>query len=144
MLTSEFEIAETCLAFKVRSAARAVSRHYDHALRPADLKATQFTILNLLAADGPTTMASLANRLAMERTTLLRNLAPLQRRGLVTLEGDGRPSPTTISLSAGGRAKLEAAIPLWERAQASLRSGLETGHFESALAVLREITQVEA
>jgi DNA-binding MarR family transcriptional regulator len=121
-----------------------VSRHYDHVLRPADLKATQFTILNLLAAGGASTMASLASRLAMERTTLLRNLAPLQRRGLVQIEGSGRPHPVKISLSAAGRCKLESAIPLWERAQASLRSGMDTISFQNALEAFEQISQLQS
>jgi DNA-binding MarR family transcriptional regulator len=143
IMPSEQEIAGTCVAFKVRSASRAVSRHYDHAFRPVDLRVTQFTVLNLLALGRTMTMAALANRLAMDRTTLVRNLVPLERRGLVLLNGEGRPNPTTISLSAAGRTKLEEAIPLWEKAQASLRSGIGEACFEKTLAALDELIRID-
>jgi len=135
-MMTELEVAEKCIAYKVRVAARAVTRRYDEALRPVELRSTQFTLLTILAVFKRATMAELSDRLSMERTTLLRNLKPLEQRGFVHIEGDGRPSPMDVSISSLGEAKLREAIPLWEKAQAHLKQDLGANVFQTALETL--------
>lgn len=106
-----------CLCFAVRRAARAITQHYDRALRPTGLRATQFTLLTVLALAGPLPVSRAAGRLGMERTTLTRNLRPLVRQGLVTLgDGDDRRI-RTLTLTAKGRRAVVAALPHWRQAQ---------------------------
>jgi DNA-binding MarR family transcriptional regulator len=62
-------------------------------------------------------MAELSEILGMERTTLLRNLRPLQRDGLVTVEGGGHGGRVELSLTAKGRKQIEKLVPAWESAQ---------------------------
>lgn len=62
-------------------------------------------------------MAELSDRLGMDRTTLLRNLRPLQRDGLVELDGGGRGSRVALSITAGGREKIKESLPAWRAAQ---------------------------
>lgn len=135
-MTSEQEIADTCMAYKVRSAARTITRRYDDALRPADLRSTQFTLLTVLTMKRKVGMGELSEMLSMERTTLLRNLKPLVLRGFVRIQRNGRPSPMEISISESGEAKFHEAIPLWQKAQARLKEDLGTEEFETALSTL--------
>src|SRR5471032_290985 len=74
-----------CNNTAVRKAARHLTRFYDAHLSRVGLRATQYAILNLLAQHGPTTMASLAARLTMDRATMGHNLRPLERDGLITI-----------------------------------------------------------
>ena len=107
-----------CAMLRVRMAARAVTRHYEAHLAPSGLTGAQFTLLASLKADPGMTATVLAERLAIDRTTLVRNLEVLQRDGLLLSARDGRASRKTLT-KAGERA-LAKAMPLWRKAQDSL------------------------
>jgi len=70
-------------------------------------------------------MAELSEILGMERTTLLRNLRPLQRDGLVTVEGGGHGGFVELSLTTKGRKQIEKFAPAWESAQSAAVQLLE-------------------
>lgn len=111
-----------CICLNVRKTSRMISQAYDTALQPSGLRNTQFSVLRVLANTGPLPVSKLAKGLAMDRTTLTRNLNVLKREKLV----DGRPGKDSrtriIHLTeAGGRA-FEAALPYWEEAQAAFLS----------------------
>ena len=72
---------EDCNCFAVRSAARHVTQLYDQLLAPAGLRVTQFSILAKLKHKGPLTINALADDMVMDRTTLGRNIRPLERDG---------------------------------------------------------------
>ena len=73
----------TCLA--VRQAARHVTQFYDRHLASAGLRTTQFSILARLRRQGPITINTLADEMVMDRTTLGRNILPLERDGLISI-----------------------------------------------------------
>ena len=77
---------EDCNCFAVRSAARHVTQLYDQLLAPVGLRVTQFSILAKLERKGPLTINVLADDLVMDRTTLGRNIRPLERDGLISVE----------------------------------------------------------
>jgi DNA-binding MarR family transcriptional regulator len=99
-----------------RQVTRVVTAHFDDALRPTGLRATQLNLLVLIEGAFATTVTDLAAILAMDRTTLTRNLKLLRARGLV--EAD------RIALTSKGRKAAAAALPLWEIAQAAIVKGL--------------------
>jgi DNA-binding MarR family transcriptional regulator len=74
---------EECNCFAVRAAARHVTQFYDQVLAPAGLRVTQFSILARLKRLGPLTINTLARDMVMDRTTLGRNILPLERDGLI-------------------------------------------------------------
>ena len=63
-----------CMCATFRRSARAVTQHYDEALRPLGLRATQFTILQALSLTGEVSQGELGEILAMDSTTLTRTL----------------------------------------------------------------------
>jgi DNA-binding MarR family transcriptional regulator len=105
-------------------AARVVTRAYDDALRPTGLRATQVSVLAAVAAHGALSIKSLADALQMERTTLTRNLRPLEERGYVALAPERRYRSRVLTLTASGRAALLAALPRWEEAQRTIKKSL--------------------
>jgi DNA-binding MarR family transcriptional regulator len=110
-----------CVCASLRMASRAVSRHYDGALAPAGITVTTYSILARLKLEGPLPLGALAGRLAMDRTTLSREVNPLIASGLVEVAPDERDARRRVlSLSDVGAARLAAARPLWEAAQAEL------------------------
>jgi DNA-binding MarR family transcriptional regulator len=98
-----------CAVMNFRQMARSVTAHYDAQLRPAGLRATQLNLLMAIESDAATTITDLAEILAMDRTTLTRNLKLLRNRGLVEKK--------RIVLTDKGRRTAAAALPLWEGAQ---------------------------
>jgi DNA-binding MarR family transcriptional regulator len=115
------QVRDTCLCLHVQRAARALARRFDDALRPLGLTNFQFSLLMSLNRPEPARMGSVAEFLAMDRTTLTANLKPLERRGLVTVtvdEADKRSRRLTLTLA--GRSLLAAAVPIWKRTHAAI------------------------
>jgi DNA-binding MarR family transcriptional regulator len=105
-------------------AARAVTRAYDGTLRPVGLHATQLSVLVAVAIDGAISIAALADFLGMDRTTLTRNLRPLQKQGLISVGPEGWRRSRNLEITKKGRSRLREALPLWERAQDALKKKL--------------------
>src|SRR5262245_23495293 len=121
-------VRDTCLCLHLQRAARVVARRFDDALRPVGLTQGQFSLLMSLNRPAPPTIGSVADLLAMDRTTLTANLKPLERRGLVTVavdESDRRSR--RLALTAAGRAVLADARPIWKRTHAALERTLRRG-----------------
>ena len=108
---------ENCLCFNLRWVARAVTQFFDAELRRHGIRPTQTPILGALRAKPAWSMGELSDWLGMERTTLVRNLRPLERDGLVQMTGAGRGGRVSVSISAKGRKELEKATPAWRAAQ---------------------------
>ena len=112
------EIYSSCVCLGVQRAARAVARRYDEALRPLGLTSGQFSILSSLLREGSEPIGALADLLGQERTTLTRNLRPLEAAGWVQTEADPKDARVRrVRLSDKGRELLRAAIPVWRAAQ---------------------------
>jgi DNA-binding MarR family transcriptional regulator len=110
---------QECNCFAVRSAARHVSQFYDQVLAPTGLRTTQFSILSKLKRMGPLTINRLAEDMAMDRTTLGRNILPLERDGLIRIgsaANDRRAKE--LHLTKAGEKRLQAASKGWSEAQA--------------------------
>lgn len=118
---------------------RAVARVYDRALEPHGLRTTQYSILARLEVEGPASVGHLAARLAMDRTTLAREAAPLVRAGLVAEEPDEDRRRRLLSLSPDGLARLEAARPAWREAQRHVREELGYDRTQELLGELRAL-----
>ncbi|MDP4023131.1 MarR family transcriptional regulator [Methylobacterium sp. NEAU 140] len=122
----EIAAREPCTCAALRRAARAVTAAYDDALKPVGLRVTQFAVLRLLDRLGPMPVTRLAAEAALERTTMGRNLDPLERRGLVRVAvgaDDGRER--VVALTDAGRAAIAAALPHWRTAQADIARRVE-------------------
>jgi DNA-binding MarR family transcriptional regulator len=118
MLSENLPKVEDCNCFAVRSA-RHVSQFYDRFLAPTGLRTTQFSILAKLNRKGALTINELAKDMVMDRTTLGRNVRPLERDGLIAIEAarsDRRAKK--LRLTNAGEKRLRAAIKTWSRAQA--------------------------
>jgi DNA-binding MarR family transcriptional regulator len=113
----ETDNPDLCYALTARKNARHLSRLYDSHLEPAGLSVSQFSILTLLASQGPLKTADLADLLVMERTSLLRALKPLQGAGWIATQPAAEGRGHELALTAAGRKKTEAAVPLWRAAQ---------------------------
>src|SRR5213596_2627304 len=113
----DFSAPENCVCFNLRRVTRAVTQFYDSEMRRHGIRPTQGTILSSLQAKESWNMAELSDWLGMERTTLVRNLRPLQRDGLVQAVGGGRGNRVELAITAKGRNQIEKLTPAWKSAQ---------------------------
>jgi DNA-binding MarR family transcriptional regulator len=112
----DFSDMQNCVCINLRLVTRAMTRFFDATRRRMGLRPTQTPILRALQAKS-WRMAELSNRLAMERTTLVRNLRPLKRDGLVKVKGGGRGGRVELIITEKGRRKLAETYPAWRSAQ---------------------------
>ena len=123
-IQKSLRIGQACACFHLRKAARAITQLYDDTLRSAGLRTTQFTLLNAIRIAGPVTVRRLAMMVVMDRTTLARDLRPLERQGLVSIESGEDRRERKVNLTARGIQMISRALPLWEKAQAQVAKGL--------------------
>jgi DNA-binding MarR family transcriptional regulator len=132
---------DACNCFAVRSAARHITQFYDQLLAPTGLRTTQFTILAKLQAAGPLTINALSKELVMDRTTLGRNILPLEREGLVTVvrrRADRRSKK--LHLTEAGTARLWAGAKAWAEAQARFEAVFGVQRTSDLRALLRAVS----
>ena len=113
----DMSATENCVCFNLRRMARVVTQFYDAEMRRHGIRPTQGTILASLVSRGRWNMAELSDWLGMERTTLVRNLRPLQRDGFVKAVGGGRGGRVELSITAKGRKQIQKLRPAWKSAQ---------------------------
>ena len=130
-----------CNCSSLRSATRALSLAYDEVLRPSGLRLTQFSILARIAAVGPHPLNDVAEMLAMDRTTLGRNLKPLERDDLVCLEVGMDRRQRVINLTAAGRRALVRAKPLWETVNQRFEGKFGAGKAKTLRDTMKQIVK---
>jgi len=108
-----------CNCLAMRQAARVATQLYDKHLAPSGLRISQFGILAMLKRKGPLTINELAAALVLDRTTLGRNILPLQRDGLIAVKPNAEDRRRKeLDLSATGDKRFREAKKLWLEAQA--------------------------
>ena len=120
-----------CAVMNFRQVARSVTARFDDQLRPVGLRATQLNLLMAIETSTAVTITDLAEILAMDRTTMTRNLMLLRQRKLVDSK--------TIALTAKGRRAAAAALPLWEKAQAEILDSLGKKRWAALLGELEAV-----
>jgi len=133
-------VRDCCLCLHAQRAARALARRFDDALRELGLTNGQFSLLMSLNRPAPPTIGSVADLLAMDRTTLTAALKILERRNLVriTVDKEDRRS-RRLAITSAGRILLDKAFPVWKETHAQAEkeiAGFSAGRLREALNAL--------
>jgi DNA-binding MarR family transcriptional regulator len=131
-----------CLCASFRRATRALTQHYDEAMRPTGLRATQFTLLQALSLTGEVTQGRLGQILAMDSTTLTRTLEIMSRRGWVAKKQGKDRRERRLGLTKAGQAQFERALTRWDKLQADLRRRLGAEPWDSLMQLTRNVTTI--
>lgn len=141
MPTSKPIEAESCNCLAIRQASRQITQLYERYLAPTGLRATQFSILAKLYRSGPVTINALADALVMDRTTLGRNILPLERDGLLqTVRSDIDRRAKELRLTEAGLEKLKEAQEAWHAAQDRFAALFGAERATDLRALMREIS----
>ncbi len=133
---SDYPDIRVCACANLRRATRMVTQAYDAALRPAGLRATQFTMLSVLAIRGQIRQSKFADILGMDGTTLTRNLQPLLKNDWIQIDREEDQRVRLISITKPGRQVLDEAVPLWRRVQSQFVMGLGDEQWSGLLGTL--------
>jgi DNA-binding MarR family transcriptional regulator len=117
---TDYMAAAGCFCLASRQAARKITRLYDSYMQGSGVRVTQFTILSQLMLRGEMPIGKLAGILGMERTTLTRNLAPLEQQGWISIHAGDDPRARMISITGQGRGVVRRSFPFWSKAQAHI------------------------
>jgi len=110
-------LRNSCVCLQTRDRARFLTQEYDRIMAPSGLRITQFSFMSILLA-GPASIGDLAEAVGIDRTTLTRGLALLQRDEYITLEGGHDARTHVAALTEHGKRATQQAFALWKRAQA--------------------------
>jgi DNA-binding MarR family transcriptional regulator len=133
-----------CNCLALRQAARYVTQFYDQFVGPLGLRATQYSILARLHRKGAMTINALAAELVMDRTTLGRNILPLQRDSLIAVgpaKFDRRSKE--LRLTRSGLARFQAAQKGWTKAQARFERSFGAKRAKALRTLLEDVTSRE-
>ncbi|MEZ4861742.1 MAG: MarR family winged helix-turn-helix transcriptional regulator [Caldilineaceae bacterium] len=123
-----YAIAQQCVCFNLRRGARAVTQYFDGLFQPYGLRATQFSVLGALAIaaaqERSVSLTQIAEALVMDRSTLARNLQPLERDGLVEIALGADRRTRVARLTPAGHARLAQVIGAWDEGQAHFAAEL--------------------
>lgn len=133
------EIARECLCLQVRKTARKVTQWYDECLEPSGLRSTQFNLLVAIALAQRVPLTRLAEILTLDRTTLARNLKPLETQGLVEVSPGEDKRVRLVRVTEQGHQLLEQALPYWREAQDQVMARLGQPRWNALRADLRNL-----
>jgi DNA-binding MarR family transcriptional regulator len=136
------ELLAECACFDLRKATRTVSRMYDEFLRDRGLNNTQFSLLRLIRAEKELSISTLGRYMAMDRTSIIRALAPLERDGLIDSRPGADKRVRIVSVTSKGRKLIENAEPEWRQAQEALMETVGEDRWRAMCMLLRDTTRM--
>ena len=120
-----------CSAMLLRRLTRRVSRHYDGYLSPCGLKTTQYSLLSVVASQGPLSPGEIARILSLDASSLTRNLRPLLAAGWVTQDAGDDARRRRVSITPAGLLKRQEARALWKQAQREFSRRIGPGRVDA-------------
>ena len=129
-----------CLCASFRRASRALTQHYEEALRPFGIHSSQFTVLQALSVAGAISQGRLGEILAMDSTTLTRTLAIMRREGWIEKRRGRDGRERNVALTRAGEKQLARVLPAWQEVQAKLQRQLGKERWSSLLELTCQLT----
>lgn len=135
----KLRVAQTCAHFNLKRRVRSVTQRFDAVLAQEGLHITQFTLLVTSSLMDATPVSELADALALDRTTLTRNLKPLEQKGwLKTMVAEGDARVRLVEITTSGEALLARSYPLWRQVQEEVTRSFE-GNYMNFLEQLEQL-----
>lgn len=136
------ELLAECACFDLRKAMRAVSRMYDDFLRDAGINVTQFSLLRLIRTEKEISVSTLSRYMVMDRTSITRALAPLERDVLINSWTGPDKRVRIVSLTKRGDKLVTDAEPRWRQAQKALMEAIGDERWIVMRTALRDTTRM--
>ena len=142
-LSRFFDLPALCPAFNIRAASRIITQLFDEILKPSGLQITQFAVLvGVFILDSPS-ISQLARGLVMDRTTLTRNLKPLEKEGLIKITSGEDKRTHFVKMTPKGKSALEKTLPYWEKARTVVSEEFGQKHLDGLLKDLASVREIK-
>jgi DNA-binding MarR family transcriptional regulator len=136
------ELLARCACFDLRKATRAVSRLYDNCLRPLGLNITQYSLLRVIESEPQISVSTLGRYMVMDRTSVTRALAPLERDRLIRSRVGSDKRKRIVSLTKKGTKLIADAKSHWDEAQKTFLDLIGDQRWAVMRGLLRDTTRV--
>jgi DNA-binding MarR family transcriptional regulator len=136
------ELLARCACFDLRKATRAVSRLYDDCLRPLGLNITQYSLLRVIESEPQISVSTLGRYMVMDRTSVTRALAPLERDRLIRSRVGSDKRKRIVSLTKKGTKLIADAKSHWDEAQKTFLDLIGDRRWTVMRGLLRDTTRV--
>jgi DNA-binding MarR family transcriptional regulator len=132
-------VPRPCACTSVRQAARVLARTFDAALADSGLNITQLAVLRAVLRHPQEPLSRVAEDLAMDRTSLYRALAAMQKQRWVSLQDGADSRSRSATVTRQGELALSQAEPGWASTQRALIERFGQVKWQSLVAELRRL-----
>lgn len=129
----------TCVSFNARRAERALADLYNERMSYLNISVAQLPVLAILSAEGPLTLGRLAEIVELDPSTLSRNLALLERRGVIAYRAGEDRRTRYVELTNFGCTQFREAYARWTEVQAELRAAFPANELDYLLDGIRRL-----
>jgi len=120
-----------------------LTQYYDDALRPVNMRITQYALLSDINTHPGRSIGELAEAMGMDQTTVTRNVELLAKSGYIVINHDtGDLRKRNLSLTDSGKIKLSQVEPLWKKAQADVEKKLGVERYRQLADLLAELSSI--
>ncbi|MGB0716004.1 MAG: MarR family winged helix-turn-helix transcriptional regulator [Phycisphaerae bacterium] len=138
---SSQSVPRPCACTTVRTASRLLARVYEHALQDSTLNVTQLAVLRSIDRMPGEPMIRVAEALSMDRTSIYRAVATMERHGWVRIDGGKDARSSTVAITPLGRAMLDDAAPYWDNVQSDIVDRFGRRRWRSLVAELQALAE---
>jgi len=133
---------EACTCGELRKAARAITLLYDNAFKSSGLLSTQLGVLDAICNADSIKISDFAEKQGMDRTTLTRNLAVLERQGFIKISSGKDQRTRIVTTTQKGRNAVANAIPLWNDVQRTVKQQMGENSWRELMQNLSHFVRV--
>jgi DNA-binding MarR family transcriptional regulator len=130
-----------CACTSVRRVARVLARAYDASLAGSGMNVTQLAVMRAILRHQKEPLTRIAEDLAMDRTSLYRALASLQRKKWINLSGGADNRSHTATVTERGNAVLSKVDPCWARVQTAVINSFGDAPWKAFVAELQRLSE---
>src|SRR5919108_4371367 len=136
------EAARTCVCQNLRRTSRAITQFYDKLLAPSGINSTQLALLRTISIRNSSTISEISREMYMDRTTLTRSLELLKKQDFIRIESSSDRRKRIVTITSKGKARMNKAFPLWEKAQSIIMEKFGKGNWKEIKMGLSEISNI--
>ncbi len=131
----------TCLVLNTVAAARTLLRRHDAKLKPFGVTVQQFSLLAAIRFHPGAPVATLAQRVFLDRTSLTRNIDLLERKNLVRRVAGTVGNARLCELTAQGSAVLDRLLLDWQKAKSDLMMDISEQDAATYLRIAQQLSR---
>ena len=117
-----------CYCIAWRRTSNVLTEFYDRAFADLGISIAQYSLLKNIGRLGKCNKTELAEVCRLERSTIVRNLAVLQKRGFIDDAPEATSRNKVIQLTESGRELIEKGGEVWQRQQAAVEEAIGAGN----------------